>query len=128
MPAFEVRDLFQRAVLWPFLGQFDEHGQHMVSLEAVDEIPVRWNDVHKEALDRDGNSVAINAEVVVQQPVPIGSNLWLGRLIDLPRPGLLPPSNVMVVISTTKTPDMKNRNQRQTLSLMRLKDQLSSPY
>jgi|SRR5579885_122140 hypothetical protein len=77
MPAQELAFLRQRAVVWPFLG-YDEYGQPVVDFPI--EIPCRWLMKHREVLDPEGNTIALDAEVVVAQHVPMNSWMWKGDL------------------------------------------------
>src|SRR6516165_1281873 len=81
MPAPERSDFIQRAVLWPKSG-YDKYGQPQVG--GASEIDVRWNTVRKERLDALGNTVIIDAEVVVYERIENGSAMWLGKIADLP--------------------------------------------
>lgn len=123
MPAFETMDLKQKAVLWAVADDgtpddFDDHGEHKV--KAAKEISCRWVEKHTEVVDNDGNTIALDAEVVVGIEVKIGSILRLGKQTELPSP--LNKLYEVVVIATT--PDIKNRNTRRTLLLRRYSDEL----
>jgi len=113
----ETDDLHQQAVLWVSSG-FNNFGKPKVN--AGVEINVRWEASSKEVNDPDGNSIILDAEVVVNQIVPVHSILWLGLLTDLPSPT----TNLMRVESISSIPDMKNRVTRRTLGLKAWKDSL----
>lgn len=117
MPPIETWGRFQKAVLWRN-GGYDNYGEVKV-LDPV-EIDVRWEDTHNETVDPNGNVVAKTAQVVVNQDIAIGSILWKGELADLPSPV----TNLHQVIGKTETPDLKNRNIRRQLTLMRYKNSL----
>lgn len=118
MPAPEHDNRRQKAVLWTRKG-VNRQGQ--LKLNSPAEIIVRWKWVRREIVDRQGNTVAIDAEVVTVQDIPVGSVLWLGKLTDLPDDGL-PTEDVMQVITAPTTPDIKGRFKMRTLMLMRMKD------
>ena len=73
-------------------------------------------------MDRQGNTVAIDAEVVTVEDVPVGSVMWLGGLDDLPGTAMVPEEDAMQVITVPVTPDIKGRFKSRTLMLMRMKD------
>jgi hypothetical protein len=121
MPAAEGRDLYQPALLWPKSG-YNSFGQPTVG--APEEILVRWNKVRRDVRDSQGNTIAVEAEVVVDQVVVVGSHMWLGSeenwYVDGGSVGVQ--VDVMEVIRYNETPDLKNRFVRRTVSLARLKD------
>lgn len=141
MPAPEHDNRRQKAVLWTRKG-VNRQGQ--LKLNSPAEIIVRWKWVKREIVDRQGNTVAIDAEVVTVQDIPVGSVLWLGSVDDLPggapswsdawgdswsdawgseeAGGGLPTEDVMQVITAPTTPDIKGRFKMRTLMLMRMKD------
>lgn len=119
MPAPEHDNRRQKAVLWTRKG-VNRQGQ--VTLNDPDEIMVRWKWVKREMVDRQGNTVAIDAEVVTVADVLIGSVMWLGELDDLPGTALMPEQDTMMVITAPTTPDIKGRFKARTLMLMRIKD------
>ncbi len=119
MPAPEHDNRRQKALLWTRKG-VNRQGQ--VTLNDPVEIIVRWKYVKREMVDRQGNTVAIDAEVVTVEDVPIGSVMWLGGLADLPGTANVPEQDTMMVISAPWTPDIKGRFKMKTLMLMRIKD------
>lgn len=121
MPAPEHDNRRQKAVLWTRKG-VNRQGQ--VTLNDPVEIMVRWKWVKREMVDRQGNTIAIDAEVVTVADVAVGSVMWLGSLDDLPGTALLPEVDAMAVVSAPTTPDIKNRFKARTLMLMRIKDTL----
>ena len=123
MPALEVMDLNQRAVLWPRKGT-DLNGQPTVDVALRREIKVRWNAKSHEVLAADGSTIAADGLVVVKQDVAVGSILWLGALDDIPGTSYVPQSGLMQVIRFNDTKDLKGRFTRRTLSVMRWNDRL----
>ena len=119
MPAPEHDNRRQKAILWTRKG-VNRQGQ--VTLNDPVEIMVRWKWVKREVLDKQGNTVAIDAEVVTVETVPIGSVMWLGELNDLPGTAEVPEEDTMQVVSAPTTPDIKGRFIQRTLMLMRIKD------
>lgn len=117
MPALEVHDCHQDAVLWVRTGQ-NRYGRPITANPVG--VKVRWIWTKKEVTDSTGNTVAIDAVAVVKQSIAIGSLMWLGKLADLPTP----PVDVMQVISAPETSDIKNRFVRRTVNLARYSDSL----
>lgn len=124
MPAFETMDLHQTAVLWTKEGT-DDYGQPLRSATG-EEISVRWETGRRQGLDGQGSVVAHDASVVVDRLVGIGSLMWLGTFDDLPGTGTpnlrTPDSDVMEVVDYYETPDIKNRNIRRVVKLIRHSD------
>lgn len=121
MPPIETADLHQAAVLWEQSGT-DRYGATTVSDTPV-EIPTRWEYKREEVRAADGSTILIDAVVVVDRSVPVGSNLWLGELADWYGTGSAgDDTEVMEVITSSAIPDIKNRNMRRVLKLRRLKD------
>lgn len=118
MPPLERTDLRQRAVLWPATGR-DRFNNPILGPPV--EIPVRWLDVGSTILDPQGNTVAIDVTVIVQQSVPLNSQMWLGRINDLPGTSLVPEKGLMEVKKIDGGLDIKARNVRYQLGLMRMK-------
>lgn len=108
---------FQKAVLWTFAG-YDGHGE--VKVNAAAEIDVRWEERRSETLDADGNSIAVDATVVLGQEVAVGSILWLGALADV----ATPPVNLKQVVVCNSVPDVKAREFRRTVGLAKYSNEL----
>lgn len=115
---------YQKAVLWSASG-YDDYGQ--VKVSAPVEIGVRWTNKRSEALDPQGNTIAVDASVVVGfSDIPIGSKLWLGSLSSWYGTGSGGQDDeVMEVVTSSKGRDIKNRGIRRTLGLKKFQD--SSP-
>ena len=121
MPDIESSDRYQTAVLWA-AGGYDDYGEQTVG-DPV-EVQVRWVNNRSEALDANGNMIAIDATVVLAQDVAIGDKMWLGTLDDLPGTGYQPDEDVMEVVTFGKTPDLKGRFYRREAGLKRFRDTL----
>lgn len=117
MPAPEVRDLNDYAVLWS-VASLDGYGRYKVS--APVEIRVRWEDSKQESTDPQNTVESRPAEVFVDRVISIGSILWHGRLRDLPAA----PTGLGKVSSYDSTPDIKNRFMHRTVTLTRYGDAL----
>lgn len=115
--AIETSDLRQKAVLWAATG-FDDYGQ--VTVAAATEIKVRWVTGKKTDLGVQSDSVGFDSTAAVDRHIPDGSILRLGSLRDLP--DVL--TDLNQVIDSKTTPDIKGRNTRRTVSLMKFSDDL----
>jgi hypothetical protein len=123
VPALEITDLIHTAVVWAVTGR-DVDGMPIVS-HSPTQIKCRWVGKQSVMLDKDGNTVAIDATVVVAQDVTLFSAIWMGQLATLPGTSPNePPSNVMTVVIVNKTDDLKGRSTRRTLGVKRAKDSL----
>ena len=120
---FDRRYRVQAAVLWAAVSpvSYDRYGQTLVS--APVEIKVRWLTCRREVLDSKGNTIALDAEAVVGQQIPVGSRMWFGSLSSWAGTGSgLPDKEVHEVKVYHETPDVKGRAVRRTVGLMRWHD------
>lgn len=117
MPAQETTSRHQKAVLWAANGVTD-YGK--IKVDAAAEIDVRWEEGLQEAVDPNGETIAIDAMVVVDQDVVVGSIMWLGEKDDL----ATPPVDLKQVVSFNKIPDIKGREFRRTIGLIRFSNKL----
>ena len=136
MPALEQSARFQKALLWPMVG-YDRHGQPRRSSTFV-ELDVRWDTSKSEATDPQGNTVSIDATVVVDRRIAIGSEMWLGSVDDLedlllgPGTGtieeeeLVPTSDIMVVRTYKEVKDIRGRETRYEVGVARKTDTIGS--
>jgi len=115
--SLETFSLNQKAVLWP-AGAFDSHGRRTRG-DAV-EVDCRWENTEDEAVDPQGNVVAVVATADLDRDVDVGSVMWLGNLLDLPDP----PTDLKRVVSFSKIPDVKGREYTRRVQLSRLSDTL----
>lgn len=120
MPSIETSDRYNVAVLWPLIG-FAEDGQPVVGPPG--EIRVRWENVRKEMTDPKGNVVIVEAVVVVNRSIEIGSQMWEGPLDSWMGTGSVgDDTRVMTVATQGNIPDVKSRARRRVVGLTRLKD------
>ncbi len=115
MPSLEnyPADRPHYAVYWPFM-RYDRFGQPVVvtNPNAI-ELRVRWNDVFKQIVDPKGNIISIDAQIVVDRDIPVGSVLWRGRLTDVVESGVGGiglPTDYRAVIGFNGTSDLKGRD------------------
>lgn len=110
---------YQPAVLWSAVG-FDNNAQPTYS--APVQIYVRWDDVKKQRQRPDGTTVEINAELLVDQDIKIGSKMWRGSLDDWYAEGSSGyMTQLMEVVNFDRQQDMKHRFATRTVSLTRWK-------
>lgn len=123
MPAQEVAYLDQIAVLWPWTGAYDKHGQPKVGSPV--EINVRWNTNRTEMMDPKGNTIKLDGSAIVGQDVPMYSVMWLGRLVNWAGSSVSQADTELMEVKAFKsTPDLKARDVFRTVGLMRLKNVL----
>jgi hypothetical protein len=83
---------------------------------------VRWVPTNKEAVTPQGETVGLDANVVVDLDVPFGSHLWRGSLDDWYGTGSGDVGgDVMEVKTISSADDIKGRSTRRTLGLSRYK-------
>lgn len=128
MPAPEISDRYQGAVLWPKSG-FDRHGQ--VTVGSPVEMRVRWNDAKAERLDAQGNTVTVDATAIVDREVEIGGQMWLAddpsksaldQWYGVGSAGQTQDEKVLTVITFDATPDSKNRYAQREVGLKRYRN------
>lgn len=125
MPHPEVSGLLQTACYWAVVpNSFDSYGEHKRASTFV-ELPVRWTDSKDEIGDSQADPISYDATAVVKQDVGIGSVLWLGTQAELEAAvggsgnGIVPTSDIFVVIGFKRSPDIKNRKRMRTVMLKR---------
>ena len=125
MPPIETAWRYQKAVLWPALTRrgralTDKNGVVRVDLSAPVELSVRWEWGYREILDANGNTVAVNATVVVDRDVVVGSRMWQGELEDWVGTGSGGDAEeVLMVAVVDKAEDIKGIHTRRELGLVR---------
>jgi len=119
MPVLESAWRYQKAVLWERSATVtDDYGEQKI--KAAVEIAVRWEEGRRDPLSPQENALAYDARAVVGQKVLPGSVLWLGTLATLPSPLV----DLFTVTNYSETPDVKNRNVRRQVDLVRRSDSL----
>lgn len=119
----EQADCHDKAVLWP-LERIDSHGKPVVG--QPEELDVRWVEKRREVSDNQGGTITIEATVIVDQKIVEGSQMWKGRIEDLPA-GVdfsTELQGLMHVQSYTETPDVKGRVARRKVMLTRANNTL----
>jgi hypothetical protein len=124
VPAFEIMDLHQPAVLWQFLG-YGADGREQVT--APVQVATKWNWNRSLATGPNNTVIVLDATVIVAVPVLVNSHMWLGKLSDYLGTGsgsggfTGADDELMIVKTTAWTKDLKGRNVRRQLGLMRLR-------
>ncbi len=120
MPQLETDCLFNNAVLWMASANvFDGYGEHKVTATKV-QLDVRWEERNTEAIDPQGNAIAVDALVVVDRKITIGSIMWKGCLVNV----AVPPVNLYEVVTRNSVDDVKGRNTRRVVGLRRYSNEL----
>lgn len=119
MPTPETADRHQTAVLWPATG-FDKYGDVTIADADGTQVKVRWEDRKSESLDAQGNTIGTDATVVVDRVIAVGSIMWQGKKDDLADP----PVNLKQVVEYSAIPDVKGRNIRRVVKLVRYSNEL----
>lgn len=114
MPPVETFERRQKAQYWACSGR-DGHGDPTVS--AAITLTVRWEWGRQEGIDAQGNTIALDATVFLDREITIGSVMWRGTAAEL---AATPSPTYYIVTDYKETPDLKNRNFRREVSLMRL--------
>lgn len=114
-------DRHDDAVLWPATGAANHYGEPLVG-SAV-EVKVRWVHQQRDMLDPQGNTVAVDATVVADREIPIGSLMYEGPLSDWLGTGSgETPSGRMQVKAESRAEDLKGMVTRREYGLMRFRD------
>lgn len=134
MPSFETAWRRQKALLWEIPegpAGYDNYGQPKRAVLS-EELKVRWVNGQSQVVDPQGNTITVDATVITNRAVGVGSVMWQGSLEDLAAelPGtgtgtdLLPSSGVMEVVAYSPTHDIKGRNIRHVLGLKFYRDSM----
>jgi len=115
MPAFETMDRLQTVVIYRPAGT-NRYGRATVS--AGEELTVRLRQGLNDSFQEEDQTISISASMVTDELLVNGTIVWEGALADLPAE----PTGLLVVVNTSKVPDIKNRNVRYTAQLSRFND------
>lgn len=109
MPGLVKRILRQKAVYWAPLGE-NETGQ--MTFDDPIEIPVRWEDITMEFLDKQGKTQVSRSQVFVDRVLEVGGVLWKGTLDYIAADASNPFANedAWAIRSFNEQPDMRARN------------------
>lgn len=124
MPAPEWAHRWQDALLWVATGSVNDHGEALVSA-SYEVVRVRWLTAKGDVIIAQGDTVGLDATVVVDREVPLHSILWLGAEADWLGTGSNDPDNeLMKVNSYREVPDLKNRFRQRRVGLVRYRGAL----
>ena len=119
MVRFETTSRNQKAVLYASsAAPLTSIGQKKV--DAAVELDVRWEEGQSDALDANGEKIRVDALVVVDRDITIGSLMWLGAKDDLPSPV----TDLKEVVAFAKIPNEKGTTFRRTVGLIRYSNSL----
>lgn len=107
----------QDAVLWALAGK-DKFSNPKVSSPVG--IKVRWIKKQTESLDAKNQVIRSDVMVIADRDIAVGSILWEGKLADVPSPAV----DLFQVIGSRAVPNLKNRETRYTVFLIRYSDTL----
>lgn len=127
MPPLEEMDRYQDALYWPTTGT-DQYGQpvHDFTAGAVVCLKVRWVNKRRLSSDAQGSPITIDASVVSNRELTVGSLMWLGKLADTPGTSETPESDLMIVVGYDHAMDIKGRKTRREALLQRYKNTADS--
>lgn len=126
MPPQEEAGRHQKAVLWEFLGNYDDQGQPKVT-DALVELDVRWIEEDKLVTDAKGQKINLVATVTVDRKIAVGSVLAPGRKDDWDDVGTGTPSesgSLYEVATYSEVPDLKGREFYREVGLKRYRGTL----
>lgn len=123
MPQIETMCRNAHAVLWNLIGN-DLNGEPMVSDTPVP-IKVKWNWTRRDVVDPNGAVIAIDADVIVDRVIAVGSEMWYGKMKDMPGTAHVPESGVCVVKVFSEVADINGRNFFRKVLLQRKGDSLN---
>jgi hypothetical protein len=109
----------QKAVYWAPLETSTSTGRKKVGATKT-ELEVRWEASQADALDGNGETILLDAQVKVYQDIGIGGLMWLGALTSLPSP----PTNLYEVVTFEKVPNTKGTDYERWVGLQRYSDAL----
>lgn len=115
MSRVEEVSILQKAVIWDLSGR-DNYGQEQVS--EAREIDCEWPQNFTESQGNQDTKESSNDTLVVNEDLTIGSILWFGAEVDLPT-GTASPEPLYVIVGRSKSPDIKGRKFRRTITVAR---------
>lgn len=123
MPPLETIGRVHKAVWWRRVGT-DAYDKAVVT-PSPSEVSVLWIDSKKDVLDPNGQKVTTEAQLQLNFEVKVGDLFWKGELEDFYGTGSgNPETQVMEVVKSSTTPDIKGRNTAYDASLIRFKGSL----
>lgn len=120
MPDIETIQRFQDAVYW---AKSDDDRYGSPKVVAAIALRVRWEQKQAEMLSPQGETISVDAQVVADRALVMGSIMWLGRLVSLGTPPT-PTSDIFQAVAYDDVPDVDNLYIRRTYGLKRYTDAL----
>lgn len=118
MPPMEQALLFDKAVVWEFVGN-DRDNEPTVLTPY--EITCRWEGTpNTRGVDQTGQLVRYDAFIIGEEEYPLGSIFWLGYLDDLPAE----PNELYRSVSIEKIKDIRGIDESIIYNLQRFTDTL----
>lgn len=118
MPGIECNFFYDRIVLWPATGSFDDYGQPTYGPPV--EIGGTWMTQRSQALAKDSANISLDASADVDRQVPMRSKMWKGTLKQWNALGNPNDKELMEVKSYKDNTDAKGRFAARSVGLMRL--------
>lgn len=112
MPSIETACRHQKAVLW-MANSFNDQGEQTIG--AAVSLDVRHEIGHRSMTNPKGKLIAVDSIAVVDRAITVGSIFWPGNLDDVADP----PVDLLRVAAYAETPDVKGRDIRRTIGLVR---------
>jgi hypothetical protein len=120
-------------LLWPATGGFDSRGEPAVALFSQ-QILVNWNSNRRDMLDPQGTKISVDASVVVDIDVPIGSLFWRGDRDELAEDmgetgtgsDMLPDEGFLRAVAFKENTDFRGSVVRREMGLKRLHDSMQT--
>jgi len=118
MVYLETASRHQKATYWAAGTETTDDGRKKVL--AATEITVRWNNKQSDAIAPEGELIRVDATVVVDRDVEIGSLMWLGEKADWSASV----GGLNEVVTFSKVPNVKGTRYRRVVGLVRYSDSL----
>ena len=118
MPRLMTSKLKQKATYWAAGATSTSTGKKKVA--AAVEIDCRWEDGQSDALNGSGEAIRLDATVVVDRDVAVGSLFWLGEKADWSASV----GGLYEAVTFSDTPDIRGKHFRKVVGLIRYNDKL----
>ena len=128
MPRPETSHRKQKVVYWPAAetgnpSDYDDYGERLMGTRI--ELDVRLIRDNSGGGDAQGDPEGIDLSLTVDRDIPLGSTMWQGTLDDLPT-DTSTLTDLYVVKTFDKTPDVKAKRFHRSVGLARLSNELPS--
>lgn len=117
MPPLETYDLHQDAIYWEKLGD-NRFGEPR--LDSPVDLKVRWINARADLMGPEGNNISVDATVITNQDVVIGSIMRQGTIDDYTGTGTaLDVDEVYTVAAFAKIPSLNNKYYYRSVGLVK---------